>query len=147
MRSIAINSWWTNAIGTPGAKGVKKLYYIDIAQTPAPSDVAGVDRLPLDGQSDSIVVLRKALFADIGNLLNKANPFVSAAGLPDKIEGYAFGPDLPDGRRLLLATNDNDYADTFPQLRLRLRGRPQGPARISGHSFKRRRHGSMTKEA
>lgn len=100
--------------GIPGAKGVKRLYYIDIAQTPAPTDVSGVEKLPLDGVSDSIVVLKKALFADIGDLLNKANPFVSAAGLPDKIEGYAFGPDLPDGRHLLLATNDNDYSDTFP---------------------------------
>jgi hypothetical protein len=27
---------------------------------------------------------------------------------PEKIEGLAFGPDLPDGRRLLLVTTDND---------------------------------------
>jgi hypothetical protein len=27
---------------------------------------------------------------------------------PAKIEGLAFGPDLPDGRRLLLVTTDND---------------------------------------
>jgi hypothetical protein len=30
--------------------------------------------------------------------------------LPDKREGYAWGPDLPNGDHLLLATNDNDFA-------------------------------------
>jgi hypothetical protein len=100
--------------GTTGAQGNKKLYFIDIDQEPRPSDVAAVEKLPLDGQADSIVPLKKVLFADIGALLNSARPFTTAAGLPDKIEGYAFGPDLPDGRHLLLATNDNDYSDNFP---------------------------------
>ena len=31
------------------------------------------------------------------------------ADFPEKIEGLAFGPDLPDGRHLLLVTNDNDF--------------------------------------
>lgn len=34
-------------------------------------------------------------------------------GFPEKIEGLAFGPDLADGRRLLIVTTDNDLsADT-----------------------------------
>lgn len=33
------------------------------------------------------------------------------AGLPDKIESLALGPDLPDGRRLLLIGTDNDVRE------------------------------------
>ncbi|GAB4063676.1 esterase-like activity of phytase family protein [Uliginosibacterium sediminicola] len=100
--------------GTPGAKGSKLLYFIDLQQNPAPSDISQIDKLPADGAASELVPLQKTLFADIGKLLNAANPYTTAEGLPDKIEGYAFGPDLPDGRHLLLATNDNDFADSFP---------------------------------
>jgi len=100
--------------GVPGAKGRKLLYFVDLDQSPRPTEVSKVEALPLGGRSDSIVPLRKVLFADLGAILNAAAPFASPAGLPDKIEGIAFGPDLPDGRHLLLATNDNDYASTFP---------------------------------
>jgi hypothetical protein len=34
--------------------------------------------------------------------------------LPEKIEGMAFGPDLPDGRLLLLLTVDNDFRADVP---------------------------------
>ena len=95
----------------PGPQGVKLLYLIDLDQDPAPTEVSSVDKL--DGKAD-VVVLKKTLFADLGTLLNASATFASPAGLPDKIEGIAFGPDLPDGRHLLLATNDNDYATTFP---------------------------------
>ena len=33
---------------------------------------------------------------------------------PEKFEGLAFGPDLPDGRRLLIVTADNDFVATAP---------------------------------
>lgn len=70
-----------------------------------------------------VTPLAKTLFANIGSILNTANTnAIAATGtgifsnsngggaqLPDKIEGYAWGPDLPDGRHLLLATNDNDF--------------------------------------
>lgn len=101
--------------GTPGPAGSKLLYFIDLTQGIAPTDVTGVEKLPADGDTTSTIVpLRKTLFADVSKLLNTAKPYTTAGGLPDKIEGYAFGPDLPDGRHLLLATNDNDFADTFP---------------------------------
>ena len=100
--------------GVPGPQGNKRLYFIDLAQETPPTDVSSWEKLPGDGKAEGLVPLRKVLFADIGALLNTAQPFVTPAGLPDKIEGYAFGPDLPDGRHLLLATNDNDYAETFP---------------------------------
>ena len=100
--------------GTPGGKGVKLLYFIDLNQDHSPTDVSNIAKLPLDGKSANIIPLHKVLFADLGAVLNAANPYTTAAGLPDKIEGLAFGPDLPDGRHVLLATNDNDYAGTFP---------------------------------
>lgn len=40
--------------------------------------------------------------------------FCAVGALPDKIEGLAFGPDLPDGRRLLVVTSDNDFLDGEP---------------------------------
>lgn len=100
--------------GVGGPKGVKLLYLIDFKQTEAPSDVAAVASLPVDDNLSGRVPLHKQLFADIGGILNAAGAFTTPAGLPDKIEGYAFGPDLPDGRHLLLATNDNDYSDSYP---------------------------------
>jgi hypothetical protein len=105
-----------------GAAGVKLLYVIDLQQTPPPTDLGataydGTTKargLPGAAVPDGIAPLAKTLFADIGNLLSTATPwaFSSVNGLdslPDKIEGYAFGPDLPDGRHLLLATNDDDF--------------------------------------
>lgn len=100
--------------GVGGLKGVKLLYLIDFKQPEAPSDVAAVTALTVDDDLSGRVPLHKQLFADIGAMLNAAGAFTTPAGLPDKIEGYAFGPDLPDGRHLLLATNDNDYSDTYP---------------------------------
>jgi hypothetical protein len=41
-------------------------------------------------------------------MLDPAQGLVGAT-FPEKIEGLAFGPDLPDGRRMLVVTNDNDF--------------------------------------
>ena len=106
-----------------GANGIKKLYLIDLNQANAPTDLAtsayagttASNGLPATGLPAGIVALKKTLFADIGQILNAATPSPFTAingtnGLPDKLEGYAWGPDLPDGRHLLLATNDNDFS-------------------------------------
>jgi hypothetical protein len=47
----------------------------------------------------------KALFIDL------LAPALGLAGasFPEKIEGLAFGPNLPDGRHVLVVTNDNDF--------------------------------------
>ena len=52
----------------------------------------------------------KTLFVDL------LDPKFHIAGsdCPAKFEGLAFGPDLPDGRHLLLVTNDNDFKETIP---------------------------------
>jgi hypothetical protein len=115
--------------GVPGAAGRKLLYLVDIAQTPAATELTAAGyvgvaskTLPETGLPQDVVALRKTLLADIGNLLNVAEregkgAYANARGLPDKIEGYAFGPTLPNGDHLLLACNDNDFeslATGFP---------------------------------
>jgi hypothetical protein len=105
-----------------GKKGIKLLYAIDIQQDTLPTDLATTaydgttkDRgLPGTTIPSGVMPLRKTLFASIGQILLSATPwpFNASSGLdslPDKLEGYAFGPDLPDGRHLLLVTNDNDF--------------------------------------
>ena len=110
--------------GTAGSGGVKKLYAIDFAQASTPTDLAtsaypgtnasnGMSATPTSTPS-GVTPLAKTLFADIGALVTAGNAFTTDStnfktDLPDKIEGYAWGPDLPDGRHLLLATNDNDF--------------------------------------
>jgi hypothetical protein len=115
--------------GTPGAKGRKLLYLVDLAQSPAATDLAGTayqgnpgTGLPVSEVPAGVTALKKTLLADIGALLNAAeaagqHAFANKAGLPDKIEGYAWGPDLPNGDHLLLASDDNDFttlANGFP---------------------------------
>ena len=39
---------------------------------------------------------------------------IAGKDCPDKFEGMAFGPDLPDGRRVLLVTADNDFLAEKP---------------------------------
>ncbi len=48
--------------------------------------------------------------------LDLLDPAFGLAGsnFPEKIEGLAFGPDLADGRHLLLVTSDNDFVATQP---------------------------------
>lgn len=106
-----------------GVAGIKKLYQFDLNQAMAPTDLAGTiyngattaNGLPATGTPGGVTALTKTLFADIGALLtNSGSAFTTDSAnfktdLPDKIEGYCWGPDLPDGRHLLLATNDNDF--------------------------------------
>lgn len=94
--------------GTSG--GVKKLYLVDLNQANA-TDVSGIANLATTGDTSGVTALSKIQFADIGALLRAAPGALDGGKLPDKFEGYAFGPDLADGRHTLLVTNDNDYAD------------------------------------
>jgi len=55
-----------------------------------------------------VTPVQKELFLD----LLDARFGLDTPELPDKIEGLAFGPDLPDGRHLLLVTTDNDFHAT-----------------------------------
>ena len=101
--------------GKGGSETQAKLYLVDTNQTELPSDVTAVESLMKKELPAGITPLKKTLFADIAKILNSApNVCANTNGFPEKIEGYAFGPDLADGRHLLIAVNDNDFAPEFP---------------------------------
>ena len=107
--------------GVAGPTGRKYLYLIDINQNPVPTELSNAgygsspsQNLPETSLPQGIVALQKSLFADIGNILNNAERngltvYANSRGLPDKFEGYSWGPALPNGDNLLLASNDNDF--------------------------------------
>ena len=90
--------------------GFKKIFRIDIAEA---TNVRGIPRLPASGiaatesgGAPEIKPVRKTLFLDL-----------LAAGIedmPEKVEGLTFGPDLEDGRHLLIASTDNDFSRALP---------------------------------
>lgn len=100
----------------------KRIVRIDISGA---TDVSGT--AALDDFAGTLVTADQALFLD---LVGNANGLIDAASFaafkdlltdtvdwdlyPEKLEGIAFGPDLPDGRRLLLIGNDNDFRDDQP---------------------------------
>ena len=59
--------------------------------------------LPASGLPAGVTAAAKTLFID---LLDPA--FNLAGTIAEKIEGLAWGPDLPDGRHLLYVISDND---------------------------------------
>jgi hypothetical protein len=108
---VAINSTEFLAIERDGAAGnaavAKRVYKISIA---AATDVSAIATLPLTGLPVGTVAATKSLFLD---LLNPAFGLVGAS-FPEKIEGLAIGPALPDGRLTLIVTNDNDFLAANP---------------------------------
>jgi hypothetical protein len=85
----------------------KKLFLIDLA---AATDVSRVASLPSRQLPAGVVPVTKTPFLDL------LDPRFGIAGkaCPEKFEGLAFGPGLPDGRRLLLVTADNDFLPDQP---------------------------------
>jgi hypothetical protein len=84
----------------PQAPIRKKIYKIDITGA---TDVSNVASLPAGALPAGIVPVTKTLFID---LLDAS--FNLAPTIAEKIEGLAWGPDLPDGRRVLYVISDND---------------------------------------
>jgi hypothetical protein len=85
----------------------KKIFRIDLREA---SDISSVESLPGKDLPASLRPVSKQLFLDL------LDPRWGIAGeqCPEKFEGLAFGPDLPDGRRLLLVTVDNDFLPDQP---------------------------------
>ena len=108
---VAINSTEFLAVERDGAAGVaavaKRIYKINIA---AATDVSAIATLPLTGLPVGTVAATKSLFID---LLNPAFG-LAGASFPEKIEGLAIGPALPDGRISSIVTNDNDFLAANP---------------------------------
>ncbi len=79
----------------------KKLVLID---TQDASDISDIPALPEKKIPKGVRPVTKTTFLDL------LDPAFGLAGsqFPEKIEGLAFGPDLPDGRILLLVSSDND---------------------------------------
>jgi hypothetical protein len=83
------------SVGAPGTGNTIKIYSVSLFKA---DNVNGCDSLA--GELDDIRAARKSLLLDLDEL-----------GIPlDNIEGMAFGPDLPDGRRSLLLVSDNNFS-------------------------------------
>jgi hypothetical protein len=91
------------------AAQTKKVFKIDLTGA---TDIRSLSHLPQTGVPAGVFPVAKALFLD---LLDPAYG-IGGASTPEKFEGLAFGPDLADGRRLLLVTVDNDFAAARPSL-------------------------------
>ena len=89
----------------PQAPTRKTIYKIDISGA---TDVSNVDSLPAGELPANITPVQKTLFID---LLDPA--FDLAPTIPEKLEGLAWGPDLPDGRHVLYIISDNDLTPTL----------------------------------
>lgn len=74
------------------------------------TDVSHIESLPSGHLPQGIVPVGKTLFID----LLSVEYGLSGDSFPQKIEGLTFGPDLPDGRRLLVITSDNDFIASNP---------------------------------
>lgn len=85
----------------------KQIFKIDIANA---TDVSSLASLPTSVTPAGVMPVTKTLFIDL------LNPSFGLAGasFPEKIEGLAFGPDLPDGRHLLMVASDNDFISANP---------------------------------
>ncbi|HMO34772.1 MAG TPA: esterase-like activity of phytase family protein, partial [Gemmatales bacterium] len=73
-------------------------------------DVGQVESLPSDQLPAEIKPVQKKLLLDMLD----TRFGLPVQDFPEKIEGLAFGPDLPDGRKLLIVTADNDFIETAP---------------------------------
>ncbi len=93
------------------APGVEaKFKKIMICELTGASDVAGLERLPPREAPSGVRPIAKRVLIDL------LDPQWKLAGtaFPEKIEGLARGPLLPDGRRLLVVGSDNDCDPTEP---------------------------------
>lgn len=100
-------SWLAPA---PEAPTRKWIYKIDISGA---TDVSGTAQLPSGALPAGIVPAQKSLFI---NLLDPDFGLQNrdAKAIAEKIEGLAWGPDLPDGRHLLYVISDNDLVPQNP---------------------------------
>jgi hypothetical protein len=96
-----------NAAAAPNEK---RLYRIDLKE-PGLTDVTGVYSLPATGAdltTAGIKGVTKHLFLDLLNDAYVIDGVPLKNLIAEKVEGIAWGPDLRDGRHLLLVTTDND---------------------------------------
>jgi hypothetical protein len=96
--------------GFAGVRAQKRLVYL--INTAAASDVSHLDILPPAGLPSGIAAVSKEPLID----LMDSRFGLAGETMPEKFEGLAFGPDLLDGRRLLIVTVDNDMRADVPSM-------------------------------
>ena len=101
----------------PQTPNLKRIYKISL-DTPGLTDVSNVPSLPATGAELAalgITPVTKTLFLDLldPSYVVSATETVKDV-LPEKIEGLAWGPDLPDGRHVLYVVSDNDLYPGLP---------------------------------
>jgi Esterase-like activity of phytase len=90
----------SNLQSPPQAPTRKKIYKIDLNGA---TDVSGIESLPAGALPAGVTPVSKTLFIDLLDADLNLAPTI-----PEKIEGLAWGPDLPDGRHVLYVISDND---------------------------------------
>ena len=88
----------------PQAPSRKWIYKIDVNGA---TDVSSVAELPQGALPADIKPVAKSLFIDLLDPALQLN-LNDANAIAEKIEGLAWGPDLPDGRHVLYVMSDND---------------------------------------
>lgn len=94
--------------GKGGDKTDAKLIYR--VKLPGATDVASRPFLPGVGLPPDVEPLEKEVLID---MLDPKHGLDRPA-MPEKVEALALGPDLPNGRKLLLIASDNDYQPKSP---------------------------------
>lgn len=108
---LAISATQFLVIERDGREGrrarVKTITRIDLDGA---TDVSAIETLPKQGLPEGVRPVRKGAFLDL------LHPDFGLAGesFPAKVEALCWGPDLPDGSRLLLVASDNDFKDDEP---------------------------------
>lgn len=96
--------------GKIGAEAAfKKIMKISVAGA---TEVQRMRQLPPGELPESIQPVSKEVFIDFLDPRFQLTP----AQLPEKLEGLTTGPSLPDGRRTLLVSSDNDFNADAPSL-------------------------------
>src|SRR5262245_41023252 len=91
----------------------KKIFKIDITGATDIRNDVPIPSLPETSTPSGVTPVTKVAFINLLDFTNPAQPpFIPQATFPEKIEGLAFGPDLADGRHVLVVTNDNDFITT-----------------------------------
>ncbi|HKB11568.1 MAG TPA: esterase-like activity of phytase family protein, partial [Vicinamibacterales bacterium] len=104
----------TRLASPPTTPNLKRIYKIDLRKN-GPNDVTDVSdvvSLPETGAqlaAANIVPVKKTLFIDLLKDVYKVDATHTIKDvIAEKIEGLAWGPDLPDGRHVLYVISDND---------------------------------------
>jgi hypothetical protein len=85
-------------------QGVGNTVRLYLAQTQGASEVSSLDALPgMEDAAEVVTPVAKELLVDFGELGGELGI------APDNLEGMALGPQLVDGRRVMVVVSDNNF--------------------------------------